>query len=146
MNNSKLLVLVCLCVLVGLAGCDTTDQPARAVVGQDNVSVEGEQVRLTGEVRLTGGTHNVTLHQVRLRLVAANGTTMQTIPIGTMTAPAGWGFTRVEYNTTVAEPPEELRLQIGTVDKPPNANLIVNGQRLENADELYYVEIIQDEY
>ena len=109
MNNSKLLVLVCLCVLAGLAGCDTTDQPARAVVGQDNVSVEGEQVRLTGEVRLTGGTHNVTLHQVRLRFVAANGTTIQTIPIGSMTA-RGSRFTRVEYNTTVAEPPEELRL------------------------------------
>jgi hypothetical protein len=115
------------------------------VVGQDNVSVEGEQVRLTGEVRLTGGTHNVTLHQVRLRFVAANGTTIQTIPIGSMTA-RGFRFTRVEYNTTVAEPPEELRLQIGTVDKPPDADLIVNGRRLENPDELYYVEITQDEY
>ena len=145
MNNSKLLALVCLCVLVGLAGCDTTDQPARAVVGQDNVSVEGEQVRLTGEVRLTGGTHNVTLHQVRLRFVAANDTTIQTIPIGSMTA-RGSRFTRVEYNTTVAEPPEELRLQFGTVDKPPDADLIVYGRRLESADELYYVEIIQDEY
>ena len=146
MNNSKLLALVCLCVLVGLAGCDTTDQPARAVVGQDNVSVDGEQVRLTGEVRLTGGTHNVILHQVRLRFVAANGTTIETIPIGTMSAPAGWGFLRVEYNTTVAEPPEELRLQIGTVDKPPDADLIVNERRLENADELYYVEMTQDQY
>ena len=145
MNNSKLLVLVCLCVLVGLAGCDTTDQPARAVVGQDNVSVEGEQVRLTGEVRLTGGTHNVTLHQVRLRFVAANGTTMQTIPIGTMTA-RGFRFTRVEYNATVAEPPEELRLQVGTVDKPPNAGLIVQGRQLVDADELSYTELTQDEY
>jgi hypothetical protein len=146
MNNSKLLALVCLCVLVGLAGCDTTDQPARAVVGQDNVSVEGEQVRLTGEVRLTGGTHNVTLHQAQLRFVAANGTTMQTIPIGTMAATAGWGFTRVEYNTTVPEPPEELRLQIGTVDKPSNAEFIVQGRRLVDADELSYTELTQDEY
>jgi hypothetical protein len=63
-----------------------------------------------------------------------------------MSAPAGWGFVRVEYKTTVAEPPEELRLQIGTVNKPPDADLIVNGRRLENPDELYYVEITQDEY
>jgi len=145
MNNSKLLALVCLCILVGLAGCDTTDQPARAVVGQDNVSVEGEQIRLTGEVRLTGGTYNVTLHQVRLRFVAANGTTIQTVPIGTMTA-RGFRFTRVEYNTTVAEPPEELRLQVGTVDKSPNADLIVQGRQLLDADELGYTELTQDEY
>jgi len=145
MNNSKLLALVCLCVLVGLAGCDTTDQPARAVVGQDNVSVEGGQVHLDGNVTLSGGTHNVTLHQVRLRFVAANGTTMQTIPLGTMTA-HGFRFTRVQYNTSVPEPPEELRLQIGTVDKPPNADFIVYGRRLDNADELYYVEMTQDEY
>jgi len=63
-----------------------------------------------------------------------------------MAAPAGWGFTLVEYNTTVPEPPEELRLQIGTVDKPPNADFIVYGRRLENADELYYVEMTQYEY
>jgi hypothetical protein len=145
MNNSKLLALMCLCVLVGLAGCDTTDQPARAVVGQDNVSVEAGQVHFDGNVTLTGGTHNVTLHQAQLQFVAANGTTMQTIPLGTMTA-HGFRFTRVRYNTTVAEPPEELRLQIGTVDKPPDADLIVYGRRLENADELYYVEMTQDEY
>jgi len=145
MNNSKLLALVCLCILIGLAGCDTTDQPAQVTVHVDDRSVEGEQVYLDGNVTLTGGTHNVTLHQVRLQFVAANGTTMQTIPIGTMTA-RGSRFTRVEYNTTVAEPPEELRLQIGTVDKPPDAELIVNGRRLENADELYYVEITQNEY
>ena len=146
MNNSKLLVLVCLCVLVGLAGCDTTDQPAQVTVHVDDRSVEGEQVQLDGNVTLTGRSHNVTLQQVQLRFVAANGTTIQTIPIGTMSAPAGWGFVRVEYNTTVAEPPEELRLQIGTVDKPPDADLIVQGRRLVDAGELSYTELTQDEY
>ena len=63
-----------------------------------------------------------------------------------MSAPAGWGFVRVEYNTTVAEPPEELRLQIGTVDKPPDADLIVQGRRLVDAGELRYTELTQDEY
>ena len=146
MNNSKLLVLVCLCVLVGLAGCDTTDQPAQVTVHVDDQSVEGEQVQLDGNVTLTGRSHNVTLQQVQLRFVAANGTIIQTIPIGTMSAPAGWGFVRVEYNTTVAEPPEELRLQIGTVDKPPDADLIVQGRRLVDAGELSYTELTQDEY
>ena len=145
MNNSKLLTLVFLCVLVGLAGCDTTDQPAQVTVHVDDRSVEGEQVNLDGNVTLTGRSHNVTLQQVQLRFVAANGTTMQTIPIGTMTA-RGFRFTRVEYNTTVAEPPEELRLQIGTVDKPPNAEFIVQGRRLVDADELSYTELTQDEY
>ena len=145
MNNSKLLALICLCVLVGLAGCDTTDQPAQVTVHVDDRSVEGEQVHLDGNVTLTGRSHNVTLQQVNLRFVAANGTTMQTIPIGTMTA-RGFRFTRVEYNTTVAEPPEELRLQIGTVDKPPNAEFIVQGRRLVDSDELSYTELTQDEY
>jgi hypothetical protein len=146
MNNPKLLTLVFLCVLVGLAGCDTTDQPAQVTVHVDDRSVEGEQVQLDGNVTLTGRSHNVTLQQVQLRFVAANGTTIQTIPIGTMSAPAGWGFVRVEYNTTVAEPPEELRLQIGTVDKPPDADLIVQGRRLVDAGELRYTELTQDEY
>ena len=146
MNNSKLLALICLCVLVGLAGCDTTDQPAQVTVHVDDRSVEGEQVHLDGNVTLTGRSHNVTLQQVQLRFVAANGTTIQTIPIGTMSAPAGWGFVRVEYNTTVAEPPEELRLQVGTVDKSPNADLIVQGRQLLDADELGYTELTQDEY
>jgi hypothetical protein len=146
MNNPKLLTLVFLCVLVGLAGCDTTDQPAQVTVHVDDQSVEGEQVQLDGNVTLTGRSHNVTLQQVQLRFVAANGTTIQTIPIGTMSAPAGWGFVRLEYNTTVAEPPEELRLQIGTVDKPPDADLIVQGRRLVDAGELSYTELTQDEY
>ena len=145
MTDTKLLTIVCLCLLVGLAGCDTTDQPAQVVVNVDDRSVEGEQVYLNGNVTLTGRFHNVTLHQVRLRFVAANGTTMQTIPIGTTTA-RGFKFTRVEYNTTVAEPPEELRLQVGTVDKSPNADLIVQGRQLLDADELGYTELTQDEY
>jgi hypothetical protein len=145
MNNSKLLALVCLCVLVGLAGCDTTDQPAQVTVHVDNRSVEGEQVHLDGNVTLTGRSHNVTLQQVQLRFVAANGTTMQTIPIETMTA-RGFRFTRVEYNTTLAEPPEELRLQIGIVDKPSNAEFIVQGRRLVDEETLNYGPFTQDEY
>ena len=145
MTRTKLLTIICLCVLVGLAGCDTTDQPARAVVGQDNVSVEGEQVRLAGNVTLTGRSHNVTLHEVQLRFVWDNGSTMRTIPIGTVTA-EGFHFTHVEFNATVAEPPGELRLRIGTVEKPANAELNVKGRRLEDEDELVYSPFWQDEY
>ena len=146
MTDTKLLAIVCLCLLVGLAGCDTTDRPAQADVDIENASVEGEQVRLAGEVTLTGGTRNVTLHEVQLRFIAEDGSTMRTIPAGTINGTAGVGFTRVDYNTTLFEPPEELRLRIDTVDKPTDADLIVKGKRLEDEDELRYGPLQQEEY
>lgn len=50
MTDSKALAIVYLCILVVLAGCDTTDRPAQADVDIENASVEGKQVRLAGEV------------------------------------------------------------------------------------------------
>jgi hypothetical protein len=146
MTDTKLLTIVCLCLLIGLAGCDTTDRPAKVDVDIENASVEGEQVRLAGEVTLTGGTHNVTLHEVQLRFTAEDGSTIRTLPIGTMNDTAGVGFTRVDYNTTLFKPPEELRLRIDTIDKPTDADLIVKGKRLEDEDELRYGPLQQDEY
>jgi hypothetical protein len=145
MTRTKLLTIICLCILVGLAGCDTTDRPAQVTIHLEHASAEGEQVDLDGNVTLTGRSHNVTLHEVQLRFVWENGSTMRTIPIGTVTA-EGFHFTHVEFNATVAEPPEELRLRIGTVEKPATAELNVKGRRLEDEDELIYSPFWQDEY
>lgn len=88
----------------------------------------------------------MTLHEVQLRLIAEDGSTMRTIPIGTINGTAGVGFTRVDYNTTLSEPPKELRLRIDTIDKPTDADLIVKGKRLEDEDELRYGPLQQEEY
>jgi len=144
MTDTKLLAIVCLCLLVGLTGCDTTDRPAQATIHLDHVSVEDKQVRLAGNVTLTGRSHNVMLREVQLRFVADNGSAMRTIPIGTVTA-NGFNFTHVAFNATVSEPPEELRLQIGTVEKPANAELDIKGRRLEDEDDSYYP-FWQEEY
>jgi hypothetical protein len=145
MTDTKLLTIICLYVLVGLAGCDTTERPAQVTIHLEHASNEDEQVDLGGNVTLTGRSHNVTLHEVQLRFVSDNGSTMRTIPIGTVTA-EGFHFTHVEFNATVAEPPGELRLRIGTVEKPANAELDVKGRRLEDEDELVYGPFWQDEY
>jgi len=63
-----------------------------------------------------------------------------------MNGTAGVGFTRVDYNTTLFKPPEELRLRIDTIDKPTDADLIVKGKRLQDEDELRYGPLQQDEY
>jgi hypothetical protein len=43
MTCTKLLTIICLCVLVGLAGCDTSDRPAQVTIHLEHASVKGEQ-------------------------------------------------------------------------------------------------------
>ena len=145
MERKKLLAVVSLCLLLALAGCNGT-KPVLVEVDLEDVSAEGEQVRFVGNASLEGRGHFATVHDVLLVFVADDGSTMRTIPIGTMNGTAGVGFTRVDYNTTLFEPPEELRLRIDTVDKPTDADLIVKGKRLEDEDELRYGPLQQEEY
>lgn len=112
----------------------------------EHASAEGEQVDLGGNVTLTGRSHNVTLHEVQLRFVSDNGSTMRTIPIGSMTVNESRRFNRVGFNVTVAEPPKELRFRIGTVDIPDDTRLSVGRRKLVNEEELTYSPYNQTEY
>ena len=123
MNNSKLLAIVVVCGLLVFAGCVTdTNQPASANIFLEDVSAQGETVHVSGNVTLNSGTHNVTIHEVVLVLLADNGSTMRTIQIGTLGAAPYDRYDRAGFNVTVSKPPMELRLSIGRVTNPENAD------------------------
>jgi hypothetical protein len=147
MTDPKLAAIVCLCVLAVLAGCVTdTNQPASANIFLEEVSTQGETVHVSGNVTLNSGTHNVTLHEVVLVVVADNGSTMRTIQIGTLGAAPYDRYDRAGFHITVSKPPMELRLSIGRVTNPENADFGVGGRRLENKETLRYGPFTQDEY
>ena len=86
------------------------------------------------------------MHDVVLVFVADDGSTMRTIPIGSMTVNESRRFNRVGFNVTVAEPPKELRFRIGTVDIPDDTRLsVVRGKRVDE-EELTYSPYNQTEY
>jgi hypothetical protein len=145
MGCKKLLAVVCLCLLLALAGCNGT----KAVVVEvelENVSAQGEQVRFVGNASLEGRGHSATVHDVSLVFVADDGSTMRTIPIGSMTVNESRRIDRVGFNVTVAEPPKELRFRIGTVDIPDDTRLSVGRRKLVNEEELTYSPYNQTEY
>jgi hypothetical protein len=43
MSWTKLLTIIYLCVLIGLAGCDTSDRPPQVTIHLEHASVKGEQ-------------------------------------------------------------------------------------------------------
>jgi predicted component of type VI protein secretion system len=53
MARKKLLAVVCLCLLLALAGCNGT-KPVQVEVDLEDVSAEGEQVRFVGNASLEG--------------------------------------------------------------------------------------------
>jgi hypothetical protein len=144
LKSSKLLAIVGVCLLLALAGCDGAKYPANAEVELEDVSDGGEQIQFVGEVRFEGGGHDVTLDDVRVVFVAANGSTIRTITVGEMTANKSRRVKEVGFNATVSPPPEQLRLRIGTVDNPEDAKFSVAGMRRN--DENRYRRFIQDEY
>ena len=126
MGCKKLLAVVCLCLLLALAGCNGT----KAVVVEvdlEDVSAEGEQVRFVGNASLEGRGHSATVHDVVLVFVADDGSTMRTIPVGSMAVNESRRIDRVGFNVTVAEPPEELRFRIGAVEVPDDTRLMSTG-------------------
>jgi hypothetical protein len=141
----KKLAVVGLCLLIALAGCNGT----KAVVVEvelENVSAEGEQVRFVGNASLEGRGHSATVHDVSLVFVADDGSTMRTIPIGSMTVNESRRFNRVGFNVTVAEPPKELRFRIGTVEIPDDTRLSVDRRKRVDEEELTYSPYNQTEY
>jgi hypothetical protein len=141
------LAIVVVCGLLVFAGCVTdTNQPASANIFLSDVSAQGETVHVSGNVTLDSGTHNLTLHEVVLVFVADNGSTMRTIQIGTLGETPHDRHDRAGFNVTVSKPPMELRLRIGTVTNPENADFGVGGRRLEDEERLRYGPFSQDEY
>lgn len=123
MNNSKLLAIVVVCGMLVFAGCVTdTNQPASANIFLEEVSGQGEAVHVSGNASLDSGTHSVTLHEVVLVVVAENGSTMRINQIGTLGETPHDRYDRAGFNVTVSKPPTELRLHIGTVVNPENAD------------------------
>jgi len=145
MGRKKLLVVVSLCLLLALAGCNGT----KAVVVEvdlEDVSAEGEQVRFVGDASLEGRGHSATVHDVSLVFMADDGSTMRTIPIGRMTVNESRRIDRIGFNVTVAEPPKELRFRIGTVEIPDDTRLSVGRRKRVDEEELTYSPYNQTEY
>ena len=145
MKFSKLIAILGLCFLLALAGCGDPISP-EAEIDLEDVSGEGEQVRFVGNVTLDGGSYNATIHDVRLRFVADNGSEIRTIHVGTLTVNDSRRFKRVGFNVTVARPPEALRLRIGTGDTPEGVGFTVWGLKLDDEGELLYAPKRQNEY
>ena len=156
MTYSRVLAAACVFALLLTAGCiydSTSEQPGdRTVsVGVDisDGSHTGEAIRVTGNVSLNSMGHNATIHDVALLFVAENGSTVRTITVDQLETEESveWhGTDRERFNVSVSNLPTELRLRIGTVDKPDVAPFIVYGQRPENRDNLSYASFSQDEY
>jgi len=145
MKFSKLIVILGLCLLLALAGCGEPISP-EAEIDLENVSGEGEQIRFVGNVTLDGGSYNTTIHNVRLRFVADNGSETRTIDVGTLTVNSSQRFERVGFNVTVARSPEALRLRIGTINTPEGVGFTVWGLKLNDEGELLYSPKRQNEY
>lgn len=145
MACKKLLAVVCLCLLPALAGCNGT-KPVLVEVDLEDVSAEDKEVRFVGNASLEGRGHFATVHDVLLVFVADDGSTMRTIPIGSMTVNESRRIDRVEVNVTVAEPPKELRFRIGTVEIPDDTRLSVDRRKRVDEEELTYSPYNQTEY
>lgn len=124
------------------------DRSASAEVDISESSHAGEAILLTGKVTLNAMGHNVTLEDVALMFIAENGSTIRTITVGQMSGDSGeWHDTdREKFNVSVSTPPTQLRLRIGTVNKPDVAPFVVSGQRLKDEDNLSYTTFSQNEY
>ena len=153
MNYLNLIVIACLCLLLVAAGCVENPSSERrerqsttAGVHLENVSADGEQVDLAGEVVLENPIYNVTVHDVVLEFVAENGSTMGTVTIGELDSGDGRTLPTVEFNASFTEPPAELRLRIGRVENPENATFYARGERLEGENQITYTNFIQDDY
>jgi hypothetical protein len=136
---------VCLCLLLALAGCNGT-KPVLVEVDLEDVSAEDKEVRFVGNASLEGRGHSATVHDVVLVFVADDGSTMRTIPVGSMAVTESRRIDRVGFNVTVAEPPKELRFRIGTVEIPDDTRLSVGRRKLVNEEELTYSPYNQTEY
>jgi hypothetical protein len=154
MTNPKLFAIVFVCGLLVFSGCvtysDPSEQPedmsATAVVFLDDVSSEGEGVRLTGNVTFDEGPHNVTLQDVVLVFLGENGSNIHSIHVGTIDQPPDESHEAIRFNASFSQPPNELRLRIGTVDIQGNGQFGARGYILVNEEELRYSSFWQDEY
>jgi hypothetical protein len=115
-------------------------------VDLEDVSAEDKEVRFVGNASLEGRGHSATVHDVVLVFVADDGSTMRTIPVGSMAVTESRRIDRVGFNVTVAEPPKELRFRIGTVEIPDDTRLSVDRRKLVNEEELTYSPYNQTEY
>jgi hypothetical protein len=153
MNYLNLIVIACLCLLLVTAGCvenPSSEQRERqsttAGVHLENVSADGEQVDLAGEVVLENPIYNVTVHNVVLEFVAENGSTIRTITIGDMESGNGTQLPTVEFNASFSRPPTELRLRTGRIENPDNVPFYARGERLKSENPVIYTGFKQDEY
>ena len=144
--------MLALLLTVGCIYAPVSEQPedrsASAGVDIFESSHTGKAILLTGNVTLNAMGHNVTLQDVALVFVAENGSTIRTITVSQMSGDsAKWHDTdREEFNVSVPTLPTQLRLRIGTVNKPDVAPFVVYGQRLKDQNNLSYTSFSQNEY
>ena len=154
MTDPKLFTIVVVCGLFVFSGCVTYSNPseqpedmsATAVVFLDDVSSEGEGVRLAGKVTFDDGPHNLTLQDVVLVFLGENGSNMHSIHVGTIDEPPDESHEAIRFNASFSQPPKELRLRIGTVDIQGNGQFGARGYKLASEDEIRYSSFWQDKY
>jgi len=147
MNKTQILAFVCVFLLLMPAGCVTeTNRPASADVDVENASAHDDQVRLTVNVALKGGGHNITLRDVAVVFVAGNGSTVRTTQISALGDPPDETYDVVGFDATFSQPPREIRLRIGNVENPEKADFGVEGAQRSSEDPLRYGPFTQDEY
>lgn len=136
MTGSRTLI-VAVCALIVLSGCPTHDQVWRLSVDGDADTVDGHAV-FDGSVELGGMYGGVTVHDVRVVFVAADNTTIKSIPVG-------------QFNTTdrienlaisLDQKPQYVKVLAGHIESPKDARYDFSGlMRTENGDyRTYYQE------
>jgi len=113
----------------------------------ENVSKQGDQVRMNVWVLFEGYSGGVKAEDVQVVFVADNGSTTKTIPVGTLkNTGSDMAYPPFETNVTVTRPPKELRLRIGNVEIPENSRFSARGMRRTSVGPIRYSQFIQDEY
>lgn len=124
--------LLAVCVLVMLSGCGMSEQVWSLSVRGTGDSVN-DGFRFDGTVDLGGKAGGVTIHDVRVVFVAANGTTIETVAIGRLNSSH-----RVEnVSVTLETAPRRIRVVAGHIESPDDARYSFSGVKRTGPDDGY---------
>lgn len=139
---SSTLGLIAVCAMVMLSGCAMHDKVWSLSMHGNVDTVEGDPV-FDGMVQLGGNTGHTTVYDVRVVFVAADNTTIKSVPVGQLNT-----TDRIE-NLTVSldRRPRYIRIVIGRIDAPEDADHDVSGLRLTENGEYrpFYQETVRSE-
>jgi hypothetical protein len=117
--------LLAVCALVMLSGCGMEDQVWDLSVNGNLKPVDDEFV-FNGTVELGGKTGNVTVHDVRVKFVAADNTTIKSVRVGRLNDTDRLENIIIRLN----QKPQYVQVTASHVESPENARYGFSGLTL----------------